>query len=127
MAQKNELAFLAGANFTPSRDFSIPLPVVPCVIGSNCSGSGAVSFGHNVTYQATYARRIFNAQILSLSVETPFLAATSISVKTNNPVVLPPNNYSAFYFTSGLRLTAFSLAGISPRFSFSEPIGIPCI
>lgn len=110
-AQKNELAVLAGANFTSSRDFSVPLPLGapgPSV------GIGSYSFGHNVTYEAAYAHRFVDAKLFALSVEAPFVGATSISVKTSNATVLPPKDYSAFYFTPGLRLTAFSLAGISP-------------
>jgi len=116
-AQKNEVAFLAGTSFTSSRSFSVALPVVPCPVGGPCNGQGALSFGHNVTVEGTYARRFFNAGVLNLKFEAPIVAATSISVRTSNTVVVPPRNYSAFYFTPGLRLTAFSLAGFSPWLS----------
>ncbi len=112
VAQKNEIAFLGGTNFTSSKDFSV-LTAVPCTQGTNCQ-TGALSFGHNVAFQGTYARKFFSSPLLSLSLEVPVVGATSISVKTSNTAVLPPNNYSALYFTPGLRLTAFSLAGISP-------------
>ncbi len=110
-AQKDEIAVLGGTTFTSSRGFFNP---VTCLPGVSCN-SGALSFGHNFTVEGAYAHRIFNGHLFNVKIEAPFVGGNSISVASNNPsAASPPKDYSALYFTPGLRVTAIPFAGISP-------------
>jgi hypothetical protein len=97
----NEVGLLLGAPFTPE----LGLPNQP----------GRISFGSNITFQATYAHRIADLKVAAIYFEFPFAAAPKIGVSSSNNSV--PANYASIFITPGLRLKLRPNASVSPWFA----------
>lgn len=62
----------------------------------------ALSFHVGPSYEATFARRLWRGERLSLAVEIPFFAQNSISTKTAGALL--PREYASLFLTPGVRL-----------------------
>src|SRR6266446_3039932 len=63
----------------------------------------ALQFGRALTYQATFAWRIWRDDRAAVSIEVPFLASPAFDVTT--PSNSLPKEYASLYLTPGVRLT----------------------
>ena len=67
------------------------------------SAEGSVlAFNFGTTYEVSFARTIWASDRLDVSIEVPFLATNSISIKT--PGASLPREYAVFSLTPGVRL-----------------------
>ena len=98
---KNEVGFLLGGTVTPALD--------------TASQSGRLEIGSGITFQATYARELIDANAVSLFFELPFLATPLQDVTTSNG--LSPANYASLFIAPGVRLKLAPHAALSPWFS----------
>ena len=66
--------------------------------------STALRFDRGLTYQATFAWRVWSSDDrVSLSIEVPFLASPAFGVRTADGSL--PKEYASLYLTPGVRLT----------------------
>jgi opacity protein-like surface antigen len=63
----------------------------------------ALQFGRALTYQATFAWRVWRNDWAAVSIEVPFLASPAFEVRT--PVNSLPKEYASLYLTPGVRVT----------------------
>jgi len=63
----------------------------------------ALQFGRALTYQATFAWRVWKNDRAAVSIEVPFLASPAFEVRT--PVNSLPKEYASLYLTPGVRVT----------------------
>ncbi len=115
-AQKNELTISAGATFasgTTTSSFACPAVVLPCptpVFGLNTSTAAS--------YEGTYARRLADFRVGSLSIELPVLGIPSRNVHLEGAPFIRENHFSffltpsaKFQFLSGHKISPFVSAG----------------
>jgi hypothetical protein len=105
-AQKNEVGLLLGITLSNTQTTQ-PL-------------SASLDIKHGLTYQATYAGRLLDAQLAAFELEVPFVATPSIDVR--GPIPIAPSNY-AYLFTPGLRVRALPHAATSPFASIGGGYG----
>jgi hypothetical protein len=98
---KNEIGFLLGGTVTPA-------------LGTAGQGS-RLEIGSGITFQATYARKLIDANAVGVFFEVPFLATPLQNVNTSNG--LSPANYASLFITPGVRLKLAPDAAFSPWFS----------
>jgi hypothetical protein len=106
-AQKNEVGLLLGVTL-PNTQTTEPL-------------SPSLDIKRGLTYQATYARRLLDAQLAVLELEVPFVATPSIDVR--GPIPIAPSKYAYLFLTPGLRVRALPHAVISPFASIGGGYG----
>jgi hypothetical protein len=102
MAQKNELSGLAGRTFVTDQ-----------TIKGSTAPDNKLRFGNGLSFEANYARRLMNAQFVSLSFEVPFI----LNVDEDLHAALPnriPEDYKSFIVTPAGRLNLFPDLGVSP-------------
>jgi opacity protein-like surface antigen len=63
----------------------------------------ALQFGRALTYQATFAWRVWSNHRVAMSIEVPFLASPAFDVTTTGSAL--PKEYASLYLTPGVRLT----------------------
>lgn len=121
-AQKNEVGFTFGGNFTSDQTFSTILPLgLPCtvtdpqcnVISGRNSSSPAFAAG------GTFARRLLGVGPASLWLELPAYGVPSHDVTTSvtSPLVPPIAGFSSsdlFFLTPSAKLSFLGSARISP-------------
>ena len=107
---KNELGFLLGATLVPDQTIT-----TGAVVNNN------IKFSKGTTYQATYARQLFNAGIAGLYFELPFLATPNSDLTSSNPS--PPTALASLFVTPGLRIKLLPGGGISPWASIGGGYG----
>lgn len=100
-AQKNELAFAAGAKVTPT-------------VGSTATGN-QTSFNTSFAFEANYAAQLAHVPALALHLEFPVVAGPSTDLKTSNLAAV--SSYNALFFTPSLRLKILPGAPVSPWIS----------
>jgi hypothetical protein len=98
----NELGLLLGAAVTPELALSAP-------------PGARIDFAAGLTFQATYARRLFAVPLAQLSLEFPLLAAPSVDTRSTNVDV--PSEYASLFITPGLRVKFAPASPLSPWFS----------
>jgi opacity protein-like surface antigen len=64
----------------------------------------ALQFGRGLTYQATFAWRVWRNDHVGVLIEVPFLASPAFEVTT--PGNSLPKEYASLYLTPGVRVTA---------------------
>jgi hypothetical protein len=108
--QKNELTGMLGHTFI--SDLGIP---------SAASFDQNVHFGKGITYEINYSRRVFDADLWSLSLEVPFVGNPDEDV--HNALDVTPRQYSSIFLTPAARLNAFPDQAVSPWVSFGGGFG----
>jgi hypothetical protein len=108
--QKNELTGMFGHTFI--SDLGIP---------GVASFDQNVHFGKGWTYEINYSRRVFNADLWSLSLELPFLGNPDEDI--HNTLDVTPRQYSSIFLTPAARLNAFPDQAVSPWISFGGGFG----
>lgn len=98
-AQENEFAVLVGGLKTGDK-------------GLRSTQTVRAAFDGALIYEASYARRIVNGQLVSLHWEITGAGAPRTGVKSTD--LLLPRNYSAIFITPGLKLKLFPGGGLSP-------------
>lgn len=104
-AQKNEISGLIGRTFI--SDQGIENSSVP---------DNTLHFGKGLTFEANYARTIMASDLLSLSLELPFVVNPDEDLKA----VLPnriPQQYRSFMVTPAARLGIFPNTAVFPWFT----------
>lgn len=100
-AQKNELAFVAGAKVTPKT-------------GSTASGN-QTTFSTTFAFEANYAAQLAHVPAVALHLEFPFVASPSTDLTSSN--VTAVKSYNAIFFTPALRLKVLPGGPFSPWIS----------
>jgi hypothetical protein len=98
-AQKNELAFVAGAKITPT-------------VGS---GANETNFATTFAFEANYAAQLAHVPAVALHLEIPALFTPSTDLTTSNLSAL--KSYSSFFITPSLRLKLLPGSPVSPWIS----------
>jgi hypothetical protein len=109
-AQKSELTGILGRTFISNQG-----------IKGAASFDQNVHFGKGFTFEVNYARRIFDADLWSLSVEVPFLANPDEDV--HSALGVTPRQFSSIFITPAARLSAFPDQAVSPWISFGGGFG----
>lgn len=99
LAQKNEIAVIAGAKVTPK-------------VGST---TNETTFSTNFAFEANYAAQLAHVPAVSLHLEFPFVASPSTDLTTSNLTAV--KSYSSIFFTPSLRLKILAGAPFSPWIS----------
>ena len=73
--------------------------------------SAALQFGRALTYQATFAWRVWRSDRATVSIEVPFLASPAFEVAT--PGNSLPKEYASLYLTPGVRVTVLVRGAVS--------------
>ncbi len=86
---------------------------VGLLLGSTKASNEAsvLQFDRATTYQATFAWRVWQGQIVGVSIEVPFIASPAFEVATSGRFL--PKEYASLYLTPGVRVT------IAPKSSVS--------
>jgi opacity protein-like surface antigen len=101
LAQRNELAVVAGVKITPS-------------VGSNSSVFGKTNVDTSFAVEGNYAATLAHVPFVALQLEFPVIATPRSNVTSNLTRV---DNYSSLYFTPSLRLKVAPGAPVSPWIS----------
>ena len=109
--QKNEFAGSIGRVFVSDQG----------VFGANPANPN-IHFGDGLSYEANYARRIFNAGgIVSINAEVPFVITPTVRLNFGQNIV--PKNYRSFFVTPAARVNLFQFTGFSPWISIGGGFG----
>jgi Outer membrane protein beta-barrel domain len=100
-AQKNELAFVAGAKITPT-------------VGTVAAGN-QTSFSTGFGFEASYAAQLAHVPAVALHLELPFVGAPTTNITSTN--LLAVKSYNSFFFTPALRLKLLPGSPVSPWIS----------
>lgn len=98
-AQKNELAFVAGAKITPS-------------VGPT---GNQTTFSTTFAFEANYAAELAHVPAIAAHLEFPFVASPSTNLTTSNLTAL--KSYNTIFFTPALRLKLLPGSPFSPWIS----------
>lgn len=102
MAQsRNELGLLLGGTLVPNQ-----------TINSAVANPASITFNKGLTYQATFAHRLYDAHLAALYFELPFLATPNADIHSDNPLV--PTALASLFITPGLRVKVLPGWPISP-------------
>jgi hypothetical protein len=104
-AQKNELSGILGRTFISDQR-----------IQGAPSYDPYLHFGKGLTFEANYARQIFDAGVASISLEVPFAVNLDEDLHAAGNAV--PEKYSSYFVTPAARVNLFPLAAVSPWASF---------
>jgi opacity protein-like surface antigen len=98
------LAF-AGLGLTAGTAWTDDRVDVGLLLGSTraTDEGAALQFGRAVTYQATFAWRVWSNDRAAMSIEVPFLASPAFDVTTTGTAL--PKEYASLYLTPGVRVT----------------------
>lgn len=108
--QKNELAGTFGRTIISNKG----------VIGVS-TFDPVVRSGKGLTFEATYARRFWQSDLLSLTFEVPVMVNPDEDIHFS--VNLVPEDYSAFFVTPSARLNLFANQALSPWISVGGGFG----
>ena len=108
--QKNELTGMLGHTFI--SDLGIP---------NVSSFDQYVHFGKGFSYEINYSRRVFDADLWSLSLEVPFVGNPDEDI--HNTLDVTPRQYSSIFLTPAARLNAFPDQALSPWVSLGGGFG----
>ena len=109
-AQKNELTGIIGRTFISDQG----LQDAPA-FDSN------LHFGKGFTFEIDYARRVFDANLWSLSFEVPFVVNVDEDIHSAGDTT--PRQFSSIFVTPSARLNAFPDQGLSPWISLGGGFG----
>jgi hypothetical protein len=111
MAQKNELSGLIGRTFISDQT----------ITGSTLSDN-KLRFGDGLTFEANYARRVLDGNLLSVSLEVPFVFSFDEDLHAALPNRIP-EDYRSYFVTPAAKLNVFSASAVSPWVSVGGGFG----
>jgi hypothetical protein len=95
-AQKNEVAVVAGAKYTPS----------------GTSPTGQTNVSSSFAFEVSYATTLISAEVADLELEVPLLAVPTSQINSSN--LFTAKSYSSLYLMPGLRGRLATGSAISP-------------
>jgi len=95
-AQKNEVAVVAGAKYTPS----------------GTSPTGQTNVSSAFAFEVSYATQLVSAEVADLELEVPLLAVPTSQINSSN--LFTAKSYSSLYLMPGLRFRLGTGSAISP-------------
>lgn len=110
MAQKNELTGIIGRTFISDQGIQGAPAFDP-----------NLHFGKGLTFEISYARRVLDASLWSLSFEVPFVA--NVDEDIHSALDTTPRQFSSIFITPSARLNAFPEQGLSPWISLGAGFG----
>src|SRR5215469_4158312 len=105
-AQSNEVGGLIGRTFISDQ---------------GVLGTGNVHFGHGLTVEANYGRRLANFGIVGLSAELPVVINTDEELKFGG--LSAAKSFSSYFFAPSARLSLLPSGAFSPWISFGGGVG----
>jgi hypothetical protein len=109
-AQKNELSGLLGRTLISDQR----IPGAP-------SYDPDLRFGDGLTFELNYARHLMGGELLSLSLEVPFVVNADEDLHAAQNVI--PKQYSSYFVTPAARLNLFPDQAVSPWVSVGGGFG----
>lgn len=109
-AQRNELTGIIGRTFVSDQG-----------VNGFVTTDNKLTFGHGLSLEANYGRRLIDLGIVGLTFEVPFVVNFNENVQFNLNVV--PKDYRSFFVTPALRANLFPGAGLSPWVSVGGGMG----
>lgn len=109
-AQKNEISGLLGRTFISDQR-----------IQGAPSYDPYLRFGDGFTFEAGYARQIFDAGVASISLEVPFAGNLDQDLHAAGNAI--PEDYSSYFVTPAARVNLLPLTAVSPWVSFGGGFG----
>ena len=98
IAQKHEISVTSGALRAGDHDIILPDP-------------GFLRTGTGLTFEISYAGRLFDARVASLYFEVPLVVTPRTEIDSSN--ALSPRSYSTLFITPGIKLK------LAPGFKYS--------
>ena len=95
-AQKNEVAIVAGAKYTPS----------------GTSPTGQTNVSSAFAFEVSYATQLVSAKVVDLELEVPLLAIPTSQINSTN--LFTAKSYSSLYLMPGLRGRLATDSALSP-------------
>ncbi len=105
VAQRNEVAGTIGRTFISDQG----------VVGANLPDSN-IHFGHGLTFEGSYARRLIDADAFAIEVEIP--AIFNPNERMHFGGFDTPRSFASFFVTPSARVHFFPDGGFSPWVSF---------
>ena len=109
-AQKNELSGLLGRTFISDQG----------IIGGAFFDNN-VHFGKGLTFEANYARRVFEPGLASVSLEVPVVV--NLDEDLASLALQVPRDFKSYFVTPSARLNIFSNSAVSPWVSLGGGVG----
>lgn len=103
-AQKNEIAGIIGRTFISDQG----------VAGTGLPDSN-IHFGHGLTFEANYNRRLVDAGVFGISVEIP--AVVDPNEKLHFGGLDTPRSFASYFVTPSARVNLFTSGSVSPWIS----------
>jgi len=109
-AQKNELSGMLGRTLISDRRISGAPSYDP-----------DLRFGDGLTFELNYARRLMGSELLSLSLEVPFVVNAYEDLHAAQNLI--PKQYSSYFVTPAARVNLFPDQAVSPWVSLGGGLG----
>ena len=109
-AQKNELSGMLGRTLISDRRISGAPSYDP-----------DLRFGDGLTFELNYARRLMGSELLSLSLEVPFVVNADDDLHAAQNLI--PKQYSSYFVTPAARVNLFPDQAVSPWVSLGGGLG----
>jgi hypothetical protein len=109
-AQKNELSGMLGRTLISDQSIQGAPAYDP-----------KLRFGDGLTFELNYARHIIGGDLLSLSLEVPFVVNADEDLHAAQNVI--PKQYSSYFVTPAARLNLFPEQAVSPWVSIGGGLG----
>jgi hypothetical protein len=109
-AQKNELSGMLGRTLISDQSIQGAPAYDP-----------KLRFGDGLTFELNYARHIIGGDLLSLSLEVPFVVNADEDLHAAQNVI--PQQYSSYFVTPAARLNLFPEQAVSPWVSIGGGLG----
>jgi len=119
LAQKADVAFVAGASFTSDSSLTVGCftATPPCVITLPVEGFGAIHPDHHIFLQGALGVRLLDARLASLHLELPVVGIPSQPVRLKallGTFSTPFDHLSSIYVTPALKVKLFPGAAVAP-------------
>ena len=118
LAQKADVAFVAGASFTSDSNLRVTCPgTIPCTIILPVEGFGTIHPDHRIFLEGTFGVRLFDAKLASLHLELPVVGIPSqpLTLKVLSVVSTSPfDHLSSVYVTPAIKVKLLPGAAFSP-------------
>ena len=109
-AQRNEIGGIIGRAFISDQGVS----------GTTLSDSN-IHFGHGLTFEANYSRRVVNAGVFGISLEIP--AVIDPSQKLHFSGLNTPKSFTSYFITPSARVSLVPSGSVSPWISVGGGVG----
>jgi len=109
-AQSNEIGGIIGRTFISDQG----------VIGTGLPDSN-IHFGHGLTFEANYSRRLLNAGIFGVTFEIPVVIDPSQKLHFSG--LDAPKSFASFFVTPSARVSLFPSGSFSPWLSVGGGVG----